>query len=184
MMVKILNLIKRVMFGVDTRPMIEILKENGLKIGKDCNIMGECIIDPGHCWLIEIGNKVTLAPRVHILSHDASTKRELGYTYIAPVTVGDNVFVGAGSVILPNVSIGSNVIIGAHSVVTNNIPNNSVAVGNPARVIKSYEEYMQEKKDLLKKSVIYDESYTINYITKEKMEQMKIDLKSASGFII
>lgn len=181
MMAKILNWVKRVMFDVDTRPMIEILKENGLKIGKDCNIMGECIIDPGHCWLIEIGNKVTLAPRVHILSHDASTKRELGYTYIAPVIVGDNVFVGSGSVILPNVSIGSNVIVGAHSVVTNNIPDNHVAVGNP---VKSYEEYMQEKKDLLNKSAIYDESYTTNHITKEKMDQMKIDLKSRSGFVI
>ena len=146
--------------------------------------MGECIIDPGHCWLIEIGNKVTLAPRVHILSHDASTKRELGYTYIAPVTIGDNVFVGAGSVILPNVKIGNNVIIGAHSVVTNDILDNSVVVGNPARFIKTYEEYMKEKKDLLEISVIYDESYTINNITKDKIEQMKIELKSKNGFVV
>lgn len=184
MMGRILNWIKRVMFGVDTRPMIEILKENGLKIGEDCHIMGECIIDPGHCWLIEIGNKVTLAPRVHILSHDASTKRELGYTYIAPVIIGDNVFVGAGSVVLPNVKIGNNVIIGAHSVVANDIPNNSVVVGNPARFIKTYEEYMEEKSDLLQASLIYDESYTINNITNEKIKQMKLELKSKSGFVV
>lgn len=184
MMIKVFNWIKRVILGIDIRPMIEILKENGLKIGNDCHIMDECIIDPGHCWLIEIGNKVTLAPRVHILSHDASTKRELGYTYIAPVTIGDNVFIGAGSIILPNVNIGNNVIIGAHSVVTTDVPNNSVVVGNPARFIKTYEEYMKEKEDLLSISLLYDESYIINNITDDKIVKMKEELKSKSGFVV
>lgn len=61
---------------------------------------GEVIIDPGHCWLIELGDDVTLAPRVHSLAHDASTKRELGYTRIAKVKIGSNVFIGAGSIVL------------------------------------------------------------------------------------
>ncbi len=79
---KFLNWINRVIFKVDARPMLEILKENDLDIGSNYHIMDECIIDQGHCWLIEIGNDVTLAPCFHIFEYDASTKRELGYTMI------------------------------------------------------------------------------------------------------
>ena len=171
-------------FKIDTRPMLEILKENGLIIGNDCNIMGECIIDPGHCWLIEIGNEVTLAPRVHILAHDASTKRALGYTYIAPVTIGNNVFIGAGTVILPGVNIGDNVVIGAHSVVTKNIPSNCVAVGNPAKVIKKYDEYITQKKKLIESASVYGLEYTIGNISKNNMIQMRKELDSKGGFVI
>lgn len=183
-MSKLLNWIKRVIFKVDTRSMLEILKENGLSIGSNCHIMGECIIDPGHCWLIEIGNDVTLAPRVHILAHDASTKRELGYTIIGKVNIGNNVFVGAGSMILPNVNIGDNVVIGAHSVISKDIPSNSVVVGNPAKVIKSYQDYMIEKKLLLESNPTYDYSYTINNITEEKRNQMKQELEEQIGFVL
>lgn len=109
--------------------------------------MGECIIDPGHCWLISIGDNVTLAPRVHILAHDASTKRILGYTLIGRVTIGNNVFIGAGSIILPNVKIGNNVIVGAGSVVSRTIPDNSAALGTPARIICSYEEFVEKRKN-------------------------------------
>ena len=54
-----------------------------------------------------------MAPHVQILAHDASTKRYLGYTKIGRVLIGNNVFVGAGTIILPSVAIGNNVIIGA-----------------------------------------------------------------------
>ena len=122
---------------IDERSQLEIAISNGLKVGENCTVMGECIIDPGHCWLIEIGDRVTLAPRVHVLAHDASTKRSLGYTALGRVKIGSDVFVGAGTIILPNVEIGDHVIIGAGSVVSHNIPADSVAVGNPERVIGS-----------------------------------------------
>ena len=54
-----------------------------------------------------------------------------------PVTIGDSVWIGGGTTILPGVTIGDNVVIGAGSVVTRDIPSNSLAVGNPARVIRS-----------------------------------------------
>ena len=73
-----------------------------------------------------IGDNVTLAPRVHILAHDASTKKALGYTRIGVVNIGNNVFIGASSTILPGISIGNNVVIGANSVVSRDIPDNSV----------------------------------------------------------
>ena len=86
----------RKVLGIDDRSRLQRSIDNGLKIGKDHNIQEECIIDVSHAFLIEIGDSVTLAPRVHILAHDASTKRILGYTRIAPVSIGSNVFIGAG----------------------------------------------------------------------------------------
>ena len=115
----------------------ERLISMGLMCGKNFTRMKDVILDPSHCWLIEIGDNVTMAPRVHILCHDASTKGFLGYTKIGRVTIGNNVFMGENSIVLPNVHIGNNVIIGASTVVTKNIPSNSIAVGNPMR-IKQY----------------------------------------------
>lgn len=68
------SFIRHQILHIDDRSQLEIAVSNGLKIGEGCAVMDGCIIDPGHCWLIEIGDRVTLAPRVHILTHDASTK--------------------------------------------------------------------------------------------------------------
>ena len=89
---------------------------------------------------------MVLAPRVHVLAHDSSTGIFIGKTRAANVTIGNNVFVGAGSIILPGVHIGNRVIIGAGSIVTKDIPDNSVAAGNPARVICSLDEYLAKEK--------------------------------------
>ena len=183
-LITIYKYIRKYLFKIDDRSQLEIAIENGLKIGKECHVMGECIIDPGHCWLIEIGDRVTLAPRVHILAHDASTKRILGYTLIGRVTIGNDVFVGAGSIILPNVKIGSRVIIGAGSVVTRDIPDNSVAVGNPAKVIGTFDDYERKRKEKFSDAdSIFDESYTIHQITEAKKEEMKEKLSHGTGFV-
>ena len=100
------SFIRHRILHIDDRPLLEIAISNGLKLGKDCNIQFETIIDWSHCWSIEIGDRVTLAPRVHILAHDASTKRPLGYTALGRVKIGNDVFVGAGTIILPGVEIG------------------------------------------------------------------------------
>lgn len=63
--------------------------------------------------------------------------REKAYQYNVPVKIGRNCWIGAGAVILPGVTIGDNTVIGAGSVVTRDIPENSVAVGNPCRVLRS-----------------------------------------------
>ena len=122
------------------------LLKRGLQIGKDFKRMGGVIIDPSHCYHITIGDNVTLAPRVHILAHDTSTYVFFGKTRAANVTIGNDVFVGASSIILPGVHIGNRVIIGAGSIVTKDIPDNSVAVGNPAKVICSVDDYLAKEK--------------------------------------
>ena len=75
--------------------------------------------------------------------------------------IGNNVFIGAGTVILPSVRIGNNVIIGANSTVTRNIPDNSVAFGSPAKVVKSLEEYLNKEKQRMAISPCFDDSYTL-----------------------
>ncbi len=181
---KLYLLIRKKILHVDDRSQIEIAEANGFIHGQRCSFMGEVIIDPGHCWLIKLGDDVTLAPRVHILAHDASTKREIGYTRIAKVTIGNNVFIGAGSIVLPGVKIGDNVIVGAGSVVANDIPSNSVAAGNPCRVMTTYQEYIARKKCELEDTTVFDASYQIGVITEEKKKEMIDKLEDCAGYIV
>lgn len=97
---------------------------------------------------IDIGNDVLIAPDVKIYTATHSTDikermvsnwvpgQEICRTYALPVKIEDGVWIGGGTIILPGVTIGRNSVIGAGSVVTRSIPANSLAVGNPCRVIK------------------------------------------------
>lgn len=160
---------------------LEKLIDRGLVVGERFNRMGGVIIDPSHCWHISIGNNVTLAPRVHILAHDASTHVFFGYTKISNVSIGNNVFVGAGTIILPGVNIGDNVVIGAGSVVAKSVPDNSVAVGNPCQVIMSLEEYIDKEKRRMNGENVFSEEYTLR--NKEfSAEHRKKLIESASRY--
>lgn len=92
---------------------------------------------------VKFGDNVFVAPNCgfHTAGHplDAS-RRNAGLEYARPITVGNNVWIGAGVNVLPGVTIGDNCVIGAGSVVNKDIPANSLAVGNPCRVIRSLEE--------------------------------------------
>ena len=140
---------------------LDKLVRRGLVVGTGFTRMGGVIIDPSHCWHITIGDNVTLAPRVHILAHDASTKLFLDYTRVENTKIGNNVFVGAGTIILPGVTIGNNVVIGAGSVVSKDIPDDSVVVGNPARVVKSLSDYLEENKLKMASENVFGEKYTL-----------------------
>ncbi len=160
------------------------LIEQGMKVGKNLHRMSGVLIDDSHAWLIEIGDNVTLAPRVHILAHDASTKHFLGYTKIGRVTIGSNVFVGAETVILPNVTIGDNVIIGANSTVTHDVPGNMVVAGSPAKILCTLEEYLSKEKAAMETAPCYDASYTLGgNITPELKEKQKQELSGQIGYV-
>ncbi|MBN2788415.1 MAG: hypothetical protein JXQ69_08865 [Paludibacteraceae bacterium] len=139
--------------------------------------MGGCIIDPSHCWHIQIGDDVILAPNVHILAHDTSTKMLLGYTKIANVKIGNRVFIGASSIVLPGVTIGDDVVIGAGSVVCKDIPSNSLAVGNPARVVSSLDDYIAKNKSFMQPVNCFDASYTMR--NKQLSEEQKQAVREA-----
>ncbi len=105
-------------------------------------------------YLITIGDNVTITRGVAFVNHDGGCslfRDELpGLNVFGKITIGNNVFIGINSTIMPNVKIGNNVVIAAGSIVTKNIPDNSVVGGIPARKIKSLTDY---KSGLLKKSV-------------------------------
>ncbi len=91
------------------------------------------------CAKISIGKNVFLGPNVQLYAahHPVlAAERIKGPELASPITIGDNVWIGGGSIICAGVSIGENTTIGAGSVVVKNIPANAVAVGNPCRVIR------------------------------------------------
>lgn len=179
-----MNWFKKLIYRIRGEVSTEELIAMGMSVGENFNRLGGVILDPSHCWLIDIGKNVTLAPRVHILCHDASTKQFLGYTKIGRVTIGDNVFIGAESVVLPGVTIGNNVIIGTNSTVTHNVPDRMVFAGSPARAICTLDEYLEKEQVCMKSSICYGEEYTLRRnISMELRMKQKKELKGKRGYI-
>lgn len=179
------RILKKLVYRIRGEYTVEQLKKMGLSVGENFNPQLGFELDPSHCWLIEIGDNVTFGPHVQVLAHDASTYNILGYTKLGRVWIGDNVFIGARSIILPNVKIGDNSIIGAGSVVTHNVPKNVVYAGNPAKMISTLEEYTARSKELLEEVPVYQEEYTLRGgITTEKKLQQKNDLEKSVGYIV
>lgn len=146
---------KRLLLGprADSASYIRYLRNRGMRIGEGTVIFEpeSGLIDETRPWMVEIGRDVKIARGAVIMTHgyDWSVLRG-AYGEVSgscgKVTIGDNVFLGAGCVILKGVTIGSNVIVGAGSIVTKDIPPDSVAAGNPARVIMTLEQYRQKRR--------------------------------------
>ena len=163
--------------GIDYNS-IEYLRSRGVVIGEAVNLINTTI-DFSHGFLVSIGSKVTLTG-VKILAHDASTQIPFGLTKVGKVTIGDEVFVGHGTIILPNVRIGSRVVVGAGSVVTSDIPDNSVAAGNPARVIGSYDAFLEKHASQMRERPVYHTLWTDK--TWEEKEKMRRELDDGVGY--
>ena len=158
----------------------------GATIGLNFQLERGSFLDSSFPWLITIGNNVTLAPDVLVLCHDGSTKKAIGYSKVGTVVIGDNVFVGAKSVILPNTIIGDNVVIGAGSIVGGEIPSNTVVAGAPAKVIQSYEEFKAKNEARMASGHAFDTSHTNRGgVTRERKGEMRQILDNDShGFIV
>lgn len=124
--------------GIFMNPIFKCDYGYNIFIGDHTEINYDCIfLDIGK---INIGKHVFMGPGVHIygVNHPLDpTLRKTGIEIGADVTIGDGVWIGGGAIICPGVTIGAGTTIGAGSVVTKNIPENSVAVGNPAKVVKT-----------------------------------------------
>jgi acetyltransferase-like isoleucine patch superfamily enzyme len=117
----------------------------GVKVGKQSHIARYVFIDDRNPELVEIGKGVAITARVMILCH----QRELSgykpgmYAMHCPfkegkVIIKDGAHIGIGAIILPGVTIGEGAVIGAGAVVSKDIPSYSLAVGIPAKVVKTY----------------------------------------------
>ena len=117
-----------------------------IEIGENFYANVNCVILDGA--KVTFGNNVFIAPGCgfYTAGHPLDVEqRTCGLEYAYPITIGNNVWIGAQSVILPGVTIGDNSVIGAGSVVTHDIPPNVVAVGNPCLILK---EISQGKTDI------------------------------------
>jgi len=108
-----------------------------INVGENFFMNFNCVILD--CALVTIGKNVMCGPYVQIYTayHPlAAEERIKGPELAAPITIGDNVWLGGGVIICPGVTIGNNTTIGAGSVVTKNMPDNVFAGGNPCRIIR------------------------------------------------
>ena len=101
-------------------------------------------------YLITLGDNVHITPQASFVTHDGAVliaRKDVPDLEIAkPIRVGNNVFIGTMALILPGVTIGNNCVIGARAVVAKDVADNSVVVGNPARKVRSTEEYLEKAK--------------------------------------
>lgn len=121
----------------------------GVEIGENCSFLGR-VVWGSEPYLIKIGNNVKITSGVRFVTHDGGVfvlrnlKNDKSLDIFGRITIGNNVFIGIDSLILPGVEIGDNVVIGANSVVTKSLKSNAVYAGCPAKYICSIEEYYQK----------------------------------------
>ena len=160
---------------------IVTLRRQGAKIGENVDILSSSIEGGAIASYLKIGNNVTITG-ARILLHDASMKKSTGFTKVGRVEIGDNVFVGIGTIVLPNTRIGSNVIIGRGTVVAKDVPDNVVIAGNPFRVISSYDAFIDKQKKMMEDTVCVDK--TIIELDAEENKEDKERLLSVDvGFV-
>ena len=150
------NLCRKLIIGskADSKTYIEYLRSLGMKIGEETTIYVpmKTQIDTTRPWLITIGNNVMLGPNItlatplHPLLADQRNPRMqkdgkvADIEYGAPITIGDNCWLASNVTVCAGVKIGNNCVIGAGAIVTKDIPDNSLAVCVPAKVIRTLSE--------------------------------------------
>lgn len=141
----------------------EFAKMTGVSYGTNCKFLTKNF--GSEPYLIEIGNNVELSVDVTFVTHDGSlwVIRNLYEEYqntdiIKPIKIGNNVFIGAQSILLPGVIIGDNVIVGAGSLVNKKLESNYVYAGVPTRQICRIDDYIKKNKN----DFMYIKNYSVN----------------------
>lgn len=146
---KIINSIKYKFASFEKRN--KLIKKMGIDIGEGCEIYSKVSFG-SEPYLIKIGNNVRITDGCKFITHDGgiwvlrNLKLLENGDLFGKITIGNNVHIGMNSIIMPNVKIGNNCVIGCGSIVTKDIPDNSVAVGVPAKVIETIDEYYNKNK--------------------------------------
>jgi acetyltransferase-like isoleucine patch superfamily enzyme len=135
------------------RDPVKYFRSQGVDIGEDVEIFGANLHTFGsEPYLVSIGNQVTVSHSVDFITHDgglrvARAKYPDAYLY-GRIRVSDNCFIGAHCILLPGAKVGTGSVIASGSIVTGEIPPDVVAIGAPAKPVKSVEEYVNGKKHL------------------------------------
>jgi maltose O-acetyltransferase len=109
-----------------------------IRLGRNCFINYNCVFLD--CAAIEIGDDLQMAPAVQLYTatHPLDrAQRAAGWEMAKPIRIGNGVWIGGAAIVLPGVTIGDGCVVGAGSVVTRDLPAGSLAVGNPARIVRS-----------------------------------------------
>lgn len=176
---------RRVALRIRGWPDLEGLQDAGLQLGAGVFVGGRTVLDPDFPFLISIGDETVIGPEAMILAHDASTRRHIGYSRVAPVAIGRRAFVGARVIVLPGVTIGDDAIVGAGSVVRRNVAPGTVVAGNPARVIGTTTEYLARHRRALEVRPTWErQGWTASGgITPENQRRMREALSDGEAFI-
>jgi maltose O-acetyltransferase len=125
--------------GADIQPRFHCDYGYTIRLGRNCFINYNCVFLD--CAPIEIGDDLQMAPAVQLYTAfhplDRQTRVLAGLEYAKPIRIGHGVWIGGGAIVLPGVTIGDGCVIGAGSVVTRDVPPDTLAVGNPARIVRS-----------------------------------------------
>jgi acetyltransferase-like isoleucine patch superfamily enzyme len=149
---------------------IKYLRKQGMKIGENCHF--NTMSFSTEPYLIEVGNHVAIAGGTEIITHDGAVwcfYDELGPVDVfGKIKIGNNVFIGDNCTILPNTTIGDNCIVGAGSVVRGKFPENSVIIGNPAKIVMkmSFQKFLYQQNPGLLKTLHMPEKEKIKIIRK------------------
>lgn len=149
---------------------VEYWRGKGVKVGNDCEIYASAYFG-SEPYLISLGNHVRVNAGVHFVTHDGGmwVLREIvhrgeAFDLFGKISVGNNVHIGTNSIIMLGVSIGSNVVIGCGAIVTRDVPDNSEAVGVPARVIETVDEYYGKNKDSIVETKLLSQQEKRKYL--------------------
>lgn len=165
-------------------PNLEALERDGLQIGHNVFVGGGTILDPDFAFLISIGDDSIISLGVIVLAHDASTRRHIGYSRVAPVTIGRRVFIGARSVVLPGVTIGDDAIVGAGSVVRRDVEPGTVVAGNPAQMVATTEDYVARHRAALDRRPQWPREFRASTgIAPAEREAMRALLRDGEAFV-
>jgi maltose O-acetyltransferase len=166
-------------------PDLEGLERTGLRMGRNVFVGGGTVLDADFAHLIEIGDDTVISLGVMVLAHDASTRRHLGYSRVAPVRIGRRVFLGARAIVLPGVTIGDDAIVGAGSVVTRDVAPGTVVAGNPARPLTSTEQYLEHHRRELEQRPRWERTgWTVSGgISRENQRAMRDELAGGEAFV-
>ena len=157
---------------------IDTIKTHGGRIGRNFSLYSS-FIDLSTPYLINIGDNVTITG-ARILTHDASLFKTIGYTKVGHVTIGNDVFISNGCIILPETTIGDKVVIGAGVIVAKDVPSNSVIVGNPWRVLCTYDEYVEKTRQKMDEWPVIDAKPCAILKRQEDIDKL---VKARHGFV-